>query len=45
MFAEYDQLLLQRTNLLLNAGDVVSQDAHLTPDNRQCPEGRLAVNP
>ena len=40
----YDQVLLHRADLLLNAGDVVRQDPHLTTDNGQCPERRLAVN-
>src|SRR5437764_8001368 len=42
--AVYDQILLHRADLLLNAGDVVRQDPHLTTDNGQCPERRLAVD-
>jgi hypothetical protein len=45
ILAEQDQMLLHRTDLLLNAGYVVCHDAHLAPDNGQCPQRRLAVNP
>ena len=43
--AKHDQVLLHRTDLLLDAGDVVCQNPHLTPDHGQCPKRRLPVQP